>query len=225
MDSSQPSDAVPDEARAGKAIPADPALRATDADRDRTASLLQAAVADGRVSVGELEERLESVYSAKSTGELAALVKDLQPARLAGATPTSSKDVGVLNDFTREGRWVVGDTYRSTAVISTGVIDLREVRFTSPETTIRVNSVIGTVYVVVPENAEVHVAGSGILGGFHQDRENLDAPGTHRIKIVGTAVIGSVYVVHDLPAAVQRRLMKRKQRGLGKDPARKQIGR
>ena len=68
MDSSQPSDAVPDESRAGKAIPADPALRATDADRDRTASLLQAAVADGRVSVGELEERLESVYNAKSTG-------------------------------------------------------------------------------------------------------------------------------------------------------------
>lgn len=72
------------------------------------------------------------------------------------------------------------------------MIDLREARFTSPETTIRVKSVIGTVYVVVPGNAEVHVAGTGILGGFHQDRENLKAPGTHRIEMVGTAVIGSV---------------------------------
>ena len=62
-------------------------------------------------------------------------------------------------------------------------------------------------------------------GGFHQDRANLEAAGTHRIKIIGTAVIGSVYVVHDLPAAMQRRLMKRKQLGIGKDPARKQIGR
>jgi hypothetical protein len=94
-------------------------------------------------------------YSAKSKGELASVVKDPQPVKWPGGTPTSTKDVGVLNGFVRTGRWLVGDKYGGTAVISTGVIDLREAQFTGPETTIHVNSWIGTVYVVVPEDAEV----------------------------------------------------------------------
>ena len=94
------------------------------------------------------------------------------------------------------------------------MIDLRKAEFTRPETTIRVNSWISTVYVVVPEDVEVQVSGTGILGGFHQDRENglrLSA----RINVKGIAVIGSVHVVHELPASKVRRLMKIKQKSGG----------
>src|ERR1035437_8393697 len=144
MDVSQPSGAAPGDPSARKAIPAGSAPRASDADRERAAAVLQAATADGRVSAGELDERLGLVYSAKSKDELASIVKDLQPVPWPGGTPTRAKDIGVLSDFVRKGRWLVGDTYRGTAVISSGVIDLREAQFTGPETTIHVNSWIGS---------------------------------------------------------------------------------
>jgi hypothetical protein len=198
------------------AVPAaDSALRASDADRERVAAVLRSATADGRVSVDELEERLESVYNARSRGELASIVEDLQPVRRASGTPTPMRDVGVLGDFVRKGRWVVGQTYRGTAVISSGVIDLREARFTGPETTIHVNSWIGTVYVVVPEDVEVRVAGTGILGGFKQDRESADDTAAHRINVTGVAVCGSVHVVHQLPPAKERRLQERERKSIG----------
>ena len=215
MNAAQPSAGAPDGSPASNAVPADPALRASDSDRERATSVLQAAMADGRVSASELEERLELVYRAKSQGELAAIVQDLQPARRASGTPTSTRDVGIINDFVRNGRWVVGDSHRATAVISSGVLDLRQAQFTGPETTIHVSSWISTVYVVVPEDAEVHVAGTGIVGGFQQDRETAGYPAAHRINVTGVAVCGRVHVVHELPAATERRLQKRKRKSIG----------
>ena len=215
MEPSQHTEGEPGDPSATRPIPVDPALRASDADRERAAAAVQAAAADGRVSFDELDERLGLVYSAKSKDELASIVKDLQPARWANATPTSTKDAGILNDFARKGRWVVGDTYRATAVISSGVVDLREAQFTGPETTIHVKSWIGTVYIVVPDDAEVHVAGTGILGGFKQDREGTGHSAAHRITVTGLAVCGSVYVVHQLPSATKRRLQKRKRKNVG----------
>ena len=143
-------------------------------------------------------------------------MKDLQPAHGAGDTPTSTEDVGIINDFVRNGRWV-GDKYRATAVISSGVLDLRQAQFTGPETTIHVSSGISTVYVVVPEDAEVRVAGTGIVGGFNQDRESAGYSAAHRINVTGAAVFGSVHVVHELPAARARRLQKRTRKNIGND--------
>ncbi|MBS2535206.1 DUF1707 and DUF2154 domain-containing protein [Catenulispora sp. NF23] len=196
--------------------PADAALRASDADRERAAQVLQAATADGRVTPAELEERLERVFAAKSRGELATIVSDLRPARPADAAPTAAKDLGVLSDISRGGEWVVGDGYTGTAVIGSGVIDLRNAEFTGSETTIRVNAWVSTVYVVVPPDVEVRVEGKSVLGGFTRGR---DEPGrarsaAHRITVTGVAVLGTVHVVHELPPDKLRRLHKREQRGI-----------
>ena len=191
MDVPQPSDA------ARPAIP----VRASDADRERGAAVLRAATADGRLPVGELDERLALLYNAKSKDELASIVEDLQSPPRPGGSPSAAKDASVLAGFVRTGRWAVADEYSATAVVGTGVIDLRQAQFTVPETTIRVNSWISTVYVVVPEDAEVHIAGTAILGGFRQDREDAGYPAAHRINVAGVAVCGSVLVVRHLPPA------------------------
>jgi hypothetical protein len=59
-------------------------LRASDADRDVAADILCAAVADGRLTLAELDERLEDVLSARTLRELARLISDLSGPRLAG---------------------------------------------------------------------------------------------------------------------------------------------
>src|SRR5437660_2329841 len=55
----------------------DPNLRAGDADRERVAERLRKAHADGRLDMGEFQQRLERCYEAKTMGELDPLVRDL----------------------------------------------------------------------------------------------------------------------------------------------------
>jgi hypothetical protein len=55
----------------------DPNIRASDVDRDRTASLLREHLAAGRLSPEEFTERLDRAFAAKTVGEIDALLKDL----------------------------------------------------------------------------------------------------------------------------------------------------
>jgi len=58
-------------------MPGDPRLRASDADRERTSSLLREHHAVGRLTAEEFEERLDRVFAAKTLGDLDALLADL----------------------------------------------------------------------------------------------------------------------------------------------------
>ncbi|GAA1947230.1 DUF1707 domain-containing protein [Amycolatopsis minnesotensis] len=59
-------------------------LRASDAERERIAQLVERAGADGRLTLAEIEERLGRVYSARYTDELTELTADLpEPAPAA----------------------------------------------------------------------------------------------------------------------------------------------
>ena len=55
----------------------DPKIRASDADRDRTAALLREHHAAGRLTAEEFNERLDKAYAAKTMGELDQLLADL----------------------------------------------------------------------------------------------------------------------------------------------------
>jgi hypothetical protein len=67
-----------------------PALRASDAERERTAVLLRDHAAAGRLTPEELDERLDAAYGARTVGELEALAHDL-PATPASSAPTRSR--------------------------------------------------------------------------------------------------------------------------------------
>ena len=57
----------------------EPALRASDADRDAVAERLRVASIDGRIDAEELEERLSEVYAARWVADLDRLVADVSP--------------------------------------------------------------------------------------------------------------------------------------------------
>jgi hypothetical protein len=81
-------------------------LRVSHAERDQVVELLRDAAGDGRLTTGELDERVEAALRARTDKDLAVLTADL-PAR-AGARP---KDLVKIDQrfgtVTREGRWVV----------------------------------------------------------------------------------------------------------------------
>ena len=58
-------------------MPGDPRIRASDADRDRTAALLREHHAAGRLTAEEFHERMERAMEATTLGELDELMSDL----------------------------------------------------------------------------------------------------------------------------------------------------
>ena len=100
--------------------PSSPALRASDADRDRVIELLRAAVADGRLDSGEFDERLDAALGARTLDALAPLTADLVavPGRAGAvalplaATPAEPAAelltiTGKHGTVRRDGRWTL----------------------------------------------------------------------------------------------------------------------
>lgn len=73
--------------------PEDPAdkLRASDADRQNIVDQLQAAFAEGRLDLSELDERTAAAYAAKTMGDLKGLTRDLPPPGTRAELPASAQ--------------------------------------------------------------------------------------------------------------------------------------
>jgi hypothetical protein len=88
-------------------MPLNPEIRASDADRDRIAAALREHCAQGRISLDELEERLEATYAAKTVGTLQEVTSDLPEmdlyelpvpaARRSGMAPTRRHSLSAHN--------------------------------------------------------------------------------------------------------------------------------
>jgi hypothetical protein len=174
-------------------------LRASDADRDRVLSVLTDAAADGRLSHEEFSERMSRAVSAKTLGELAGLTSDL------ASTPVVHLDgsrviSGIFAPARRGGRWVVPDTLLITAVRSTVEVDFRQALLQASLVRVNVNTVMGTVYLYVPDGIRVEVSGHALLGRRALGRNtgpmaDLDAP----VLDVHALVLGGKLVVRTPP--------------------------
>ncbi len=174
------------------AVPEPRNLRASDADRERVANVLREAAGDGRLTMDELDERLDAVYAAKTYAELEPITHDLpdagaahapapssaaprDPARFGGV-PTSSGAVAILGGFSRKGDWVVPKEFTAFMFMGGGEIDMRDARFSEREVTIHIVAIMGGCEVIVPEDATVYVTGIGILGAFEHTRKRRRKP-------------------------------------------------
>src|SRR6478736_4646452 len=77
----------------GRVTQPPPGIRISDADRERAAARLQQALAEGRITLDELEERLTVVYAARYAADLLPPFADLPgddvvPMPHAAAPPT-----------------------------------------------------------------------------------------------------------------------------------------
>jgi hypothetical protein len=68
-----------------------PDLRASDADRERSVAALRHHAAEGRLTVDELEERIERAYASKTLRELAELHADLPSIATRPARPSHAR--------------------------------------------------------------------------------------------------------------------------------------
>jgi hypothetical protein len=185
-------------------------LRASDADRERVANVLREAAGDGRLTMDELDERLDAAYAAKTYAELEPITHDLpdsgaayapapsagaplDPARF-GAEPTSHGAVAILGGFTRRGDWVVPKEFTAFMFMGGGEIDLREARFAEREVAIHIVAIMGGCEIIVPEDANVRVTGIGVMGAFDHTGAGTGSPDGPVITVNGVAFMGGVDV-------------------------------
>lgn len=200
------------------AVPGGGNLRASDADRERVAEILREAAGDGRLTLEELDERLDAVYAAKTYAELEPITHDLpnagathtpapvpepkpaaDPARFGGL-PGSTTAVAILGGFERKGDWVVPREFNCVAFMGGGELDMRDARFEEPTVKINCVAIMGGVEITVPDDAKVHIQGVGIMGGFdHRAASGEGRPGGPTIIVTGVALMGGVDVKRKKP--------------------------
>jgi hypothetical protein len=201
-------------------------MRVSNDDRERVAQVLHDAMAEGRLTVNELEERLDKVYAAKIFRDLEPLVRDLpvggQTPRLplpAAAAPlpavsnriggrgTSSAAVAVMSGSVRKGAWTVPPTFTSFALMGGVQIDLTDARFEDAETTIQAYAFMGGIEIFVPEDVVVQVNGVGFMGAFEStiSESGQPRPGVPLVKVNGLAFWGGVEVKRKKPSKNDRR--------------------
>ncbi|MEU1134745.1 DUF1707 domain-containing protein [Streptomyces sp. NPDC005900] len=190
-------------------------LRASDADRDRTADILREALAEGRLTADEHADRVEGVYRAKTMAELQPLVRDLPAAQDSAAHPRTPSGptpgpvpsrpspgaippvadenlVAVLSGSVRKGRWRVARRTHAYAVFGSVEIDLSEAIFEQRQVVIKAIAIFGSVEIRLPENVSLRGSGTGVLGSFEVD--TLDSPDQDApvVFVDGMAILGSI---------------------------------
>ena len=179
-----------------------PELRASHEDRDRAVDVLRVAAGDGRLTLEELDERLEVALSARTLGELAALTADLPPASASGgAAAAEAKDVLRIHQkhsaITRAGRWVVPRRLELVAEWCEVTLDFTEAVITQDTLRIDVDSQGKKLTLVTRPGIEVDVDGLALEHSRFRIRQAPAAPGTPvalRVELVGRKSFGRVVV-------------------------------
>ncbi len=182
-------------------------LRASDADRERVAKVLHDAMGEGRLTLDELDERLQRTYASKTLGDLVPLTADLpahgaipvptpmaRPSSRIGGSPGGSVAMAVMSGFERKGNWVVPPYFTAMAFMGGGQLDLTQARFAAQECTIQLFAFMGGIEVIVPEDITVRVTGLGFMGGFDHKGAHEGPPGAPVVTVSGFAMMGGVDV-------------------------------
>ena len=198
-------------------------LRASDADRDQVATVLNTAYAEGRLTPEEHDERLEQLMGAKTFDDLIPITSDLvptsapapvltSPARradftieTAGATEAPDWHVAIFGGVTRTGRWRVRRRIHSVALFGGMDLNLHEAIFEAPTVEISGFWCFGGLDIKVPEGIEVRDQTVGIFGGTDVRDVGDPLPGAPTLILRGATLFGGVSVRGPKPEKRKKR--------------------
>ena len=176
-------------------VAAEPQLRIGAAERDAAEQRLRQALRDDVLTITEYDERLGAVMAARTQSDLDGLLADLPapPRPAAPVGPECAKVVAVLGNTQQRGRWRPAKGLRAIAVMGGANVDLRDAVSDDGVFDITAYAVMGSVDVVVPDDAAVEVDGFSILGDRENTTADPQAPGA-TVRVTGYAVMGEVKV-------------------------------
>lgn len=190
----------------------DGGLRIGHAERDAAVAQLRDAAAEGRLTLEELDGRIETALEARTRGELRRLLADLLPGQQLEAAinpsallPTATEpgwswqDPLVLtakwDDVFRGGPWVVPPFLELNPVAGNVKLDFVDARAATPIIDVNVVGGAGDAILIVPEGwgAEVSRIDKG-LGSLKSTVERRPAGNLPQIVVRGRISLGSIRV-------------------------------
>lgn len=185
-------------------------------ERERIIQQLSEHFANDRLSLDEMETRMELAYKASSIGELQRLTADLSgptassvpaPMPPEAELPALSRDrermFAVMSETSRRGAWLVPQRLDLLALMSDTTIDLTQASLPTGIIDIHVRSMWAAVKIVVPPGIQVVNRVSSIMSSVHgggepsdpEDRAETDSSGWRQgtvIRLSGWALMAEV---------------------------------
>ncbi|KOS55155.1 DUF1707 SHOCT-like domain-containing protein [Rhodococcus rhodochrous] len=208
-------------------------LRVSDAEREHVGTLLQRAVGQGMLSLGEFTERMDTALAAKTRGELNAVLIDLPgmqvrpeylphptqpgpvpaPPMPAPAYPAPSPHMqvptirGRMSNLSRKGRWEVPPVLRLDTVLSSVTLDFTEAVMRTQVVRIQVDDYLSSITLVVPAEATADINGLDTVAASAESKVRNGPPfGPLHLIVDGTVRLGSVNVKHPLGTTLRKLL-------------------
>ncbi|MFF5370378.1 DUF1707 domain-containing protein [Streptomyces sp. NPDC013187] len=170
-------------------------VRASHADRDRTVDALRVAAGDGRLTLDELDERLEAALSARTMGELAVLTEDLPGP--VGGTPGADGVVRIRQEgaSTRRGDgWVVPRRLEIRSAWGEVTLDFTDAVITHDTLDIDLDLRAGSLKLLTRPGVVVDTDGLVMNYSALKARRPADAPVLVRVRITGEVTYGQLVV-------------------------------
>jgi hypothetical protein len=164
-------------------------LRASHQDRDRVIELLRVAAGDGRLTLAELDERIELAAAAQTYAELATVTADL-PAT-PGAGTARPKEVARIECTSghakRDGRWVVPQRMEVKCNSGHVLLDFTQAVITQPVLHIDTEVRSGYLKIVTKPGIVVDADDVAVRSGHVSVKTpwGHDVPVTLRIDVTG----------------------------------------
>lgn len=198
-------------------------LRASDADRDTAAAVINNALAEGRLTPDEHSERLDAIYAAKTHAELVPLLDDLPGQRAVvsqgqgtlaelARSGRGGRIVAIFGGATRKGAWHAEPVISVLTVFGGAELDFRDAILPGKEIILKATTVMGGVEVIVPPEMRVVDNGIAILGGreITGNPDEAARPDAPVLRIEGACVLGGIEVKRK-----SRKSLKALKRGKG----------
>jgi Domain of unknown function (DUF1707) len=172
-----------------------PSLRASDAEREQTVGVLRTHVVEGRLTLEEFAERLDTVYEARTRSELEALTHDLPADSQGSATRARRRPkrfAGVaFGSVERRGRWRVPRFAGLAVLFGDADIDLRSAEIRGQTVTITALLLFGNADFYVPKSVDVDLGGLTIFGHRREHGDDDTAPDTPLVRIRVYSLFGT----------------------------------
>lgn len=193
-----------------------PAIRASDREREDVVEKLSEHATTGRLTLSELEQRVEHAFTATTRDELAKLTADLPDTSTASAPVRQRKATkwitAIMGGSDKRGRWRVAERVNAVAIMGGHDIDLRDAELESEHTTIVAFSLMGGHDIYVPDSVDVEVGGFSIMGGTgERGSRRQPRPGAPHIRILVYNLMGGTDIWR-LPEETQGLALKEARR-------------
>jgi hypothetical protein len=180
-------------------------LRASDADRDRAATVINSAMAEGRLTPDEHSERLDAIYAAKTHADIVPILDDLPAhagaavsprAEVSGPAQHTDRVLALLSGASRKGTWQPSPVMDVVLVMGGAELDFRDAVLTGGEVHVRAVCVMGGMQITVPPEMRVVDSAVMIMGGSQTVGNTPESmqPGAPVLRLSGVCIMGGFEV-------------------------------